>query len=76
MGTPFFLQITSSGRSPSATVQITLKRLPCVKLAGKINFSTNGATGNTVVWLLQVYLTMGFFIVNETEDVYSAFGAA
>ena len=44
MGIPSFFQITSNGRSPSATVQITLRRLPWVKLAGNVNFSTNGAT--------------------------------
>ena len=44
MGIPSFFQITSNGRSPSATVQMTLKRLPWVKLAGNVNFSTNGAT--------------------------------
>ena len=44
IGIPFFFQITSSGRSPSATVQMTRSRLPCVKFAGNVNFSTNGAT--------------------------------
>ena len=75
MGTPFFLQITSSGRSPSATVQITLKRLPCVKLAGKINFSTNGATFKIVVGHCRC-IKRCVVIVSETEDVFSAFGAA
>ena len=44
IGTPFFFQITSNGRSPSATVQITRSRFPWVRFAGNVNFSTNGAT--------------------------------
>ena len=57
-------------------MQITLKRLPCVKLAGKINFSTNGATVKTVVGYWRCISVTTVFILNETEDVYSAFGAA
>ena len=44
IGIPFFFQMTSKGRSPSATVQMTRSRLPWVRFAGNVNFSTNGAT--------------------------------
>ena len=68
MGIPSFFQITSNGRSPSATVQITLRRLPWVKLAGNVNFSTNGAT---IKWFVpkNVFVIFEAVVVHWNKDM-------